>query len=190
MRHPGRDHGHAVGPWGTHFPAEGDRADNMDLSVISQISYQSFLCSWLVCVVMLIRYWPQAEASLTSQAALDPEGNPLKATISPDGPHDKVIVLEGSATDSFRVQFLVSQQRGGASNTQGEDVHFEVKDGKLSLVFEVKDGKLSLVEEGMLHGPGEHPTFRRESDREIVVYYPSEVKGERTWVKFRVVMKK
>jgi hypothetical protein len=143
---------------------------------------------YCVCLFMLIGCSQQKETSLTSSASFD--ANPpnwggakandhLKATISPDGPHDKLIVIEGTATSPFLVVAGVSQQRGDASGSVAADI-----------LFQVNDGKLSPLGDGTMSGGGERPAFRRESDRALVVYYPLELEGERSWARFKIMMEK
>jgi hypothetical protein len=137
-----------------------------------------FICC--VFLFALIGCSQPKETNLTSSASFYALTNDnLKATISPDGPHDKLIVIKGNATSPFQVVVGASLQSDGASSSVGADILFQVEDGKLSPCF---DGEMS--------GGGECPAFRRESDREVVVYYPLELEGERSWARFKIVMEK
>jgi hypothetical protein len=56
------------------------------------------------------------------------------------------------------------------------------------ILLQGKDGKLSPLGNWEISGGGERPAMRTESDKELVIYYPTELKGEKNWVRFRIVM--
>ena len=141
-----------------------------------------------LCAFMLVGCSRQKGTSVTSSVSF--EANPhnsvsaktndnLKAEILPDGRYDKKVLIEGRATSPFVVTVRVSQQRTGASHSSIAEIMFQVKDGKLS---PLNDWKMS--------GGGERPALRRESDEEIVVYYPIKLDDERSWARFKIVMKR
>ena len=142
---------------------------------------------YILCIFMLVGCSQQKGTSLSSSVSFD--ANPpnrggaktndhLKAEIVPDGPYDKKVLIEGNATLPFLVTVGISQERSGASSYETAEI-----------LFRVKDGTLSPLGDWQMSGGGERPALRRESDKEIVVYYPTELDGERSWARFRIVMK-
>ena len=143
---------------------------------------------YFICLFVLVGCSQREETSLTSSASFD--ANPpnwggaktndnLKATILPDGPYDKKVLIKGNATSPFRISMGVSQQRNQSGNSQTAEI-----------LLRVKDGKLSPLGDGEMSGGGERPALRRERDKEIVIYYPIELDGERSWVRFKIAMEK
>jgi hypothetical protein len=140
------------------------------------------------CLSALLGCSPRNVAHLASSASFDahPHGwgganqnEKLTAEIRPDGDYDQIVLIRGAAPSPFSVTLGLSQQRGTASHSATAEI-----------LLQFKDGKLSPLDDWEMSGGGERPAMRREHGNELIVYYPTELKGERTWVRFKIVMEK
>ena len=138
----------------------------------------------LVRLLLILMLLPgcggKGDIDMSSSATFDAKGNAgLKGQVASLGSLDKTITVEGVPKSLFLVTVGVSGERGSASGSSLAAILFKFELGKL-LPF--MDWKMS--------GGGERPALRRESDTEITVYYPTTIDKQRTWVKFKVVMKR
>ena len=120
------------------------------------------------------------EIDLSSSIYFNKKNNSdIKFQISKLGFLDKAITIEGDPVSPFLITVGVSGKRGSASSSSTAEI-----------LFELKEGKLSSLMDWQMSGGGERPSLRRESNTEISVYYPTTIDKQRTWVKFKVKIKK
>ena len=115
----------------------------------------------------------------TAFASFQPMRNKrLSGHIHSTGPLDEVIEIEGVADSPFELTVGVSWKEEDASSSSSAEVGLLWRDNRLS--FWPEDGRLA--------GGGERPAVRRENDGEVAIYYPMELRGKRTWAKFRILV--
>ena len=122
---------------------------------------------------------PTAPTLTSSVVKFDPGGNnALTARISEDGKYDKMLIIEGSVRSEFCVIVEVTMELCGQRASSAAEVWFTAINGELAPVNSWK-----------ISGGGERPALRRESDKEVVIYYPQRLpNGMRSWGRFRIVL--
>src|SRR3990172_11063275 len=122
--------------------------------------------------VLLLLAGCAREASTTSASvSFDAQRNKsLSAQIVPIGVVDKDVVIEGTPDSDFKLIVEVSYAEGDAHSSSGAEISFRYE-----------NNKLTPSNDYIMSGGGERPALRRESDREITVYYPDELQDRRTW---------
>jgi hypothetical protein len=132
-----------------------------------------------LCGLLLYAGCSSRATSVSATASFNPLRNKnLSARVLPLGDIDKEIAIQGTADSDFQVTVGISCEDGGSGSSAMAEFPLQWKNKKLS----------PLPEDYRLAGGGQRPALRRENDRELTVYYPAELKGNRTWVKFRIVM--
>lgn len=123
------------------------------------------------------------KARFNSSARFDPgENQGLTASIKTLSGLDKQIIVHPDGEEiaqPFNVSVGISGARKGASRSCAADI-----------VFLYRGGKLTPGMDWQAAGGGERPSFRRESHKAIIVYYPIQFKEDRHWVKFLVTVGK
>jgi hypothetical protein len=137
------------------------------------------LLALLMYAILLAGCGKKPDFALSSFASFNAKENKdLKGEVAFLGSVDKSITVEGTPTSPFLITVGVSVKKDSASHSAIAEI-----------LFESKDGKLSPLMDWQMSGGGERPVLRRESDNEITVYYPTVIKEQRTWVKFKVMKK-
>jgi hypothetical protein len=135
----------------------------------------------LLYAALLLAGCSKGTPQLTTSASFNQMRNKsLCGRVVPMGEYDKKILIEGIPDSDFAVAIDVSWKAGDAEGSSGAEIEFRWTDDRL--MVQPDDCQLS--------GGGERPAIRRESDNEWTIYYPVELCGRRSWVKFCVIMQK
>ena len=97
-------------------------------------------------------------------------------TAEASGIFDKTVSIIGTPESPFVINVGIAVSLATKSRSSTADIIFEVVDKQLQ----------PLNKDWGFSGGGERPALRRESDTEVVIYYPTELGADRTWVKFHV----
>ena len=115
--------------------------------------------------------------NVTSTVEFDSMQNAdLRMTTQSLGEIDKTVSINGIPDSPFVINVGIAGSFASTSGSSTADIIFEVVDGQLQ----------PLNNDWEFAGGNERPALRRESNTEIVIYYPTEYGAKRTWVKFHV----
>ncbi len=131
----------------------------------------------LLVAFSLLAGCKQRTPTISSTVVFNPHANKhLTASISPMGDLDKIVVIEGVPDSHFELLVGMSYEQSDSSGGSADQVFLELKDGKLSPADRIT------------FGDHDGAALRMQGDKQMTIYYPAVISGQRTWFKVRVIM--
>jgi hypothetical protein len=117
------------------------------------------------------------QQTISSSVTFNPHENKhLTATISPMGDLDKLVVIHGVPDSYFELMVGIAYEQPGRSENSKSQVFLELKNNKLS------------QRDGITFDDNDGVALRMQGDKQLTIYYPQVITGQRTWIKVRVMM--